>query len=199
VITVQPAAARYRSERGGVTTWHCFSSGDHYDPGNVAFGPIVACDEHEVAGGAGFDRHSHARVELLSWVLEGELRHEDPSGRVQLIRPGHAQHQLAGRGIEHAERNASGSAPLRFVQLWLLTDGDEPDYEITTPPIRLGAGRFAVLAGNGRIGPGPAFAFAAAGEFTINGHGLRAGDALRSDGEALAVRGAGELLVVELS
>jgi quercetin 2,3-dioxygenase len=200
VIEVHRAATRYRTDQPGIITWHSFSSGAHYDADNVSYGPVVACDEHLLDPGAGFERHRHARVELVTWVLDGMLRHEDASGRVRVVAPGWAQYQLAGAGIEHSERNASDSAPLHFVQLWLLADEDIPDYDLAPPPLALRSGRFAVAHAcrDDEIRAAAVHAFVAAGRFTVAGHDLGPGDSVRAD-EPLTVTGDGELLLVELT
>ncbi len=199
MITVQHAAARWRTERGGITTWHGFSSGAHYDPDNVSFGPLIACDEHVLAGGAGFERHAHMRVELVSWVLSGVLQHEDSTGRRRTVEPGEVQHQVAGRRIEHAEGNASAVQPLRFVQFWLLTDVDEPRYARRAAPLSLTAGRFVVLGGrpDAVTVTGSLYAYVARGRFTLAAQELRAGDSLRAVDDTVSISGLGELLILE--
>jgi redox-sensitive bicupin YhaK (pirin superfamily) len=201
VIAVHRSADRYRTDQPGITTWHSFSSGPHYDPANLAFGPVVACDEHLVDPGAGFGEHPHARVELVSWVLDGSLEHADATGRTRVVVPGKAQYQLAGTGIRHAERNASASAPLHFVQFWLLTDEDVPDYDLATPPLNLAVGRFSVLRGCDEQ-PLPltskVHVYVGTGVYDVSGRDLRPGDSLRASDERLTVTGDGELLVLEL-
>jgi quercetin 2,3-dioxygenase len=201
MITVHRAADRFRTDQPGITTWHSFSSGPHYDPRNLAFGPVVACDEHLVDPAGGFDEHPHARVELVSWVLDGSLEHEDASGRTRVVVPGKAQYQLAGTGIRHAERNASSSAPLHFVQFWLLTDEDVPDYDLATPPLNLAAGRFSVLRScdeEALPAAGAVHLFVGTGSYDVSGHDLRPGDSVRATDEALTVSGDGQLLLLEL-
>ncbi len=195
MISVLRAADRFRTELDGIATRHCFSSGAHYDPENVACGPVIACDEHVVEPGAGFERHRHTGVELISWVLAGELRHESAT-RARTIGPGLVQHQLAGAPLEHAERNASDTRPLRFVQLWLLADSDGHAYDVGPPPTPLLAGQFDVRTGAGVVEAG--FLFVARGTFTVAGHELHEGDSLRADRQVLPVTGAGELLVVSV-
>jgi quercetin 2,3-dioxygenase len=200
LIAVHRAADRFRTVQPGITSWHSFSSGSHYDATNLSFGPVVACDEHLLDPGAGFDRHAHARVELVSWVLDGALRHEDGAGRSRVVVPGRAQYQLAGTGIQHSEGNASDSAPLQFVQLWLLTDEDVPDYDLAQPPVNLSVGRFTVLRScRDEVVRAPAcHLYVAVGQYEVAGHALRAGDSLRATGERVTMTGDGELLLVEL-
>jgi hypothetical protein len=198
VITIHRAAQRFRTEQPGITTWHCFSSGAHYDEQNLSFGPVVACDEHLLDPGAGFERHAHARLELISWVLEGGLGHEDSAGRIRVVVPGRAQYQLAGGGIEHSESNVSRTEPLHFVQLWLMCDEYLPDYDVAQPPLNLAAGTFAVLRGCAdEVVPAAPFvyAFVGAGEYLLDGETLRAGDSVRASDDELRVTGSGQLLV----
>jgi quercetin 2,3-dioxygenase len=197
VIDIRRAADRYRVEQPGITTWHCFSSGAYFDPDNVAFGRLVACDEHLVAPGGGFTAHQHRGVELVSWVLEGTLAHEDSAGRRRLVVPGQAQYQLAGAGIQHSERNASTLEPLRFVQLWLLTDAELTSYDVTTPPVTLSVGDFDVLTRcrSTQLAAPLIHLFVGSGNFHVAGHDLAAGDSVRIT-NAVEVDGDGELLVV---
>jgi quercetin 2,3-dioxygenase len=198
VIRVQRAAQRNRTDSAGITTWHCFSSGGHYDPDNVAFGPVIACDEHLVAAGAGFERHRHAHVELVSWVLDGALRHSDPAGRSTTVPPGQLQYQLAGAPIEHAEANASGNQPLRFVQVWLLTETDATAYVVQAPPLALAAGTVSVVehAAGLAVRARTVFGFVGAGRFTVGGRELSAGDSVRASDDAVTVTGDGRLLLI---
>jgi redox-sensitive bicupin YhaK (pirin superfamily) len=199
VIDVRRAADRYRVEQLGITTWHSFSAGAFYDPDNVAFGRLVACDEHLVAPGAGFDDHAHAGTELISWVLEGTLAHSGPAGLRRIIRPGQAQYQLAGRGIRHGEHNASSLEPLRFVQLAVLTDEELPTYDVAEPPLALSVGRFDVLtrARSTRIEGALVHLFVGRGNFHTAGVDIAAGDSVRAAGP-VEVDGDGELLVVSV-
>jgi redox-sensitive bicupin YhaK (pirin superfamily) len=202
MITLHRAADRYRTEQPGITTWHSFSSGPHYDPDNLAFGPVVACDEHLIDPGAGFEQHPHARVELVSWVLDGSLEHEDGTGRTRVVVPGKAQYQLAGSGIRHTERNASSSAPLHFVQLWLLTEEDVPDYDLAAPPLNLTSGRFSVLRhcdDEPVPAAGAVHLYVGTGTYAVGGHQLRPGDSVRAADERLTISGDGQLLVLEVS
>lgn len=201
MIDVRRAAQRYQTVSPGITTWHCFASGAHYDPDNVAFGPVIACDEHLLAPGAGFDAHRHARVELVSWVLDGALQHADGSGRVEIVRLGAVQYQRAGTGIEHAERNASGDRPVRFVQLWLLDDADVSDYRLAEPPLALDRGVCTVLreCRDEQVAAAPfAHLYVASGAFAVAGVTLRAGDSARVVSEDVPVTGTGQLLVVRV-
>ncbi|KHL18643.1 UNVERIFIED_CONTAM: hypothetical protein LK11_05890 [Mumia flava] len=126
---------RYVSVRDGITTRHSFSYGDHYDPDNVAFGPLRAVNEELLAPGAGYDAHAHADVEIVTWVLDGALAHADSTGVDGTVRPGEVQHVSARTGIEHTERNASATEPLRFLQMMLAPSPDELASPDPGPPV----------------------------------------------------------------
>jgi quercetin dioxygenase-like cupin family protein len=198
VIEVHRAADRFETVQPGITTRHCLSSGAHYDEANTGFGPLVAVDEHVLAPGAGFARHAHHGVDIVSWVLDGTLRHEDSSGRVELVQRGTGQVQPAGSGIEHAEGNGSDSVPLRFVQLVLLGDIATAGYLPGRPPWHVGTGEFAVLhpaEPTELTRAGYLHVFLATGTVRLGDQRLRAGDSARLRDTAVSVEGDGELLV----
>ena len=123
------ADQRFRTVGDGVQTSHSFSYGAHYDPDRIRFGPIMAINTEHVEPGRGYDVHHHADTEIVTWVLTGVLHHEDSTGHAGEIRPGTVQRLSAGSGVRHAERNASDSEPLVFVQMMLASDHDgEPAY-----------------------------------------------------------------------
>ncbi|SCK40444.1 pirin family protein [Streptomyces sp. WMMB 322] len=142
MLQVWRGSDRYRGgdEAAGIDTRHAFSFSGFYDPDNVGFGQLVACNEERLAPGAGFPEHPHRDVEIVTWVVEGELEHIDSTGRTSRVRAGDVQRMGAGSGVRHIERNA-GPGPLCFVQMWLVpgssgsgTDGrggsGEPEYEV---------------------------------------------------------------------
>lgn len=121
---IRRGSQRYVSRREGTTTWHSFSYGDHYDSSNLRLGPLQAVNEELVEPGFGYSSHRHEDVEIVTWVLDGALRHEDSTGNRGIVRPGQVQHVSAGRGLDHVEQNASATEPLRFVQMMLApSDG----------------------------------------------------------------------------
>ncbi|MCL8252519.1 pirin family protein [Aeromicrobium fastidiosum] len=123
------AERRFHTAGDGVETWHSFSYGVHYDPEQIGFGPIMAINTEHVAPGRGYDVHEHADVEIVTWVLEGVLRHEDSTGQSGDVRPGTAQRLSAGTGVRHSERNGSDTEPLVFVQTMLRSSRDDaPEY-----------------------------------------------------------------------
>lgn len=116
-----------RNDAEGKETWHSFSFGNHYDPERIGFGPIMAINEERLAPGAGYEPHVHRDVDIVTWVLEGTLAHEDSTGIGGLIEPGTLQYLSAGPGVTHSENNASTSEPLVFVQMMVRADlVDEP-------------------------------------------------------------------------
>ncbi|MGW6918434.1 pirin family protein [Kitasatospora sp. NPDC054939] len=125
------AERRRSAPEEGVETRHAFSFAGHYDPRNTHFGALLACNEELIAPGAGYPEHRHRDTEILTWVLSGALAHRDDHGHGGVVRPGMVQHQSAGSGIVHTERNVGGAAePVRFVQMWLQPDafGAPPAY-----------------------------------------------------------------------
>lgn len=139
-VQVRRAADRFHTVGDGVETWHSFSYGSHYDPGNVGFGPLMAVNVEHVAPGRGYDQHDHSDVEIVTWVLEGALLHEDSTGQSGVIRPGTAQRLSAGTGVQHSERNASPDEALVFVQV-MLASRHETDPEYAQVNVDVVAGR----------------------------------------------------------
>ncbi len=127
---------RRAADRGLTTTpWlesrHSFSFGDHYEPDNTHFGLLLVNNDDIVAPGTGFDTHPHRDMEIVTWVLEGELAHQDSTGNQGVIYPGLAQRMSAGSGILHSEKNGSPTRPVHFVQMWVIPDetGITPGYQ----------------------------------------------------------------------
>ncbi|MFJ7072988.1 pirin family protein [Streptomyces sp. NPDC098781] len=132
-MDVRRAAERYPGgdPASGIASRHAFSFGPHYDPDNLRFGAMIACNEERLAPGAGFDEHPHSHTEIVTWVVEGELTHRDSTGHETRVGPGDVQRLSSAGGVRHVERN-DADAPLTFVQTWLapLTPGGDPAYEI---------------------------------------------------------------------
>lgn len=114
---------------------HSFSFGGHYDPSNTSFGLLLVSNDDVVAPNTGFSSHPHRDMEIITWVLDGELVHQDSTGHTGLITPGLAQRMSAGSGIFHSEMNATrtggGRGPVHFVQMWVLpdTERERPSYQ----------------------------------------------------------------------
>jgi mannose-6-phosphate isomerase-like protein (cupin superfamily) len=190
-IDIRAAADRFVAEHDGITSWHCFSAGGYYDPANTSFGTMIGCDEHRLAGGAGFARHAHRGVEIVSVVLAGALRHET-DGEAVSIGPGEILWQSAGAGLSHVEANA-GDEELRFVQTTWLVERSGPDWAVRVAPFAVGGGSFAVSSGPVQT-VGPAHVYVAGGSFDIAGMPLVSGDSVRAD-EPVVITGAGRVLV----
>ncbi|MFD3333389.1 pirin family protein [Streptomyces sp. NPDC058700] len=130
---IQRAAERYPGgdPAAGIETRHALSFGPHYDPDNLRFGALLACNEERLAPGAGFDEHPHSHTEIVTWVVEGELTHHDTAGHTTVVRAGDLQRLSAADGVRHVERN-DADVPLVFVQMWLapLSPAGEPSYEV---------------------------------------------------------------------
>ena len=130
-IEVRRAASRPTTSADGLVSRHSFSFGPHYDPTNVGHAVLVAHNDDDVRAGSGYDTHPHRDLEIVTWVLEGGLRHEDSSGRAGLVVPGLLQRLSAGSGVRHSEHHDRSSGPaVRFVQMWVLPDetGLTPSY-----------------------------------------------------------------------
>lgn len=146
-MRVLRAGDRFVTRADGVLTAHCFSYGAHFEPTNTGFGALVACNDEHLEPGRGYDLHAHRDAEIVTWVVHGTLTHEDSTGRRRELPAGSVQRLSAGAGVRHAERNASSTAPLRFVQMWLRPDvaGTEPSYSYDEP--FLTTGRWTDLVG----------------------------------------------------
>ncbi|WP_405467393.1 pirin family protein [Streptomyces jietaisiensis] len=196
-MDVRRAGTRYPGgdASAGISSRYAFSFGPHYDPGNLRFGPLIACNEERLAPGAGFDEHPHSHTEIVTWVVEGELTHRDSAGHATVIRPGDVQHLSAAAGVRHVERN-DGAVPLTFVQMWLAprTPGGTPSYEVipgiadSTPYALPAAGAMLHVR---RLAPGARTALPEAphvyvhvvrGDVRLRGAHLHPGDAARLTG-----------------
>ncbi|HEV7433181.1 MAG TPA: pirin family protein [Steroidobacteraceae bacterium] len=148
MLTVRPAAKRGHAQHGWLDSWHSFSFADYYDPQHVHFGPLRVINEDRVQANQGFGTHSHADMEIISYVLEGELQHKDSMGTGSVIRPGDVQRMSAGRGVQHSEFNPSPTEAVHFLQIWILPDarGIAPEYEQRTIPDSEKRGRLRLIA-----------------------------------------------------
>ncbi|MFC7308585.1 pirin family protein [Streptomyces monticola] len=217
MMDVRRADERYRGgdAAAGIESRHAFSFGPHYDPGNLRFGAIIACNEERLAPGAGFDEHPHSHTEIVTWVVQGELTHRDSTGHESVVRPGDVQRLSAGGGVRHVERNA-GQDPLTFVQMWLapLEPGGDPSYEVvhgiadSTPYAVPAAGAMLHVR---RLGPGERTAVPDApfvyvhvvrGEVRLGDVELTTGDSARisaEEGLELTAASTAELLLWEMN
>jgi len=197
------------ADHGWLKSFHTFSFADYFDPEHVEFGPLRVINEDRVAGGAGFGTHGHRDMEIISYVLEGELAHKDSMGNGSTIRPGDVQRMSAGTGVRHSEFNPNPKVPVHFLQIWVqpAARNIEPSYEekrfsaqekrgrlrlIVSPDradgsllihqdARVYAGLFTGdERAEFRTAPGRRiYLHVARGALTANGTALEAGDALR--------------------
>src|SRR2546427_9013027 len=211
-MDVRRAADRFHTNIGWLDSHHSFSFGSHYDPDNTHHGLLLVSNDDRVRAGTGFTTHPHRDMEIITWVLDGELEHKDTTGHQGLIYPGLAQRMSAGRGIWHSEMNPSGDSDVHFVQMWVLPDTEavDPSYQqldINSEldrgglvPLASGRGHEAAISirqqtavlWGGRLRPGEtvrvpdaphAHVFIARGEAELESAGrLGAGDAARLTG-----------------
>jgi hypothetical protein len=211
-FAVQRSGERYYADHGWLKTYHSFSFADYFDPRNVQWGALRVFNDDRVAGGTGFPPHPHRDMEILTYVFDGELEHQDSMGNRGIVGPGGVQFMSAGTGVRHSEFNASGERELHLVQMWVLpgekgtppsygqkdftlADRDErwlivasgePGVEAPIALTQQATLRVAHLNGTQlehTMNPDRfGFLFAGKGEVTANGETLREGDAVRMQG-----------------
>ncbi len=214
MITLRPAAERGHAAHGWLESSHSFSFADYYEPAHMGYGPLRVINEDRVQPGMGFGTHGHRDMEILSYVLEGQLEHNDNMGNGSIIVPGDVQRMSAGRGVLHSEYNPSRENGVHFLQIWIepKVRGIAPGYEQAHVDDAAKRGRLALIAGPAgsaaavtinqdarvyatlvdgdervvhTVAPGRrAYVHVARGNVDVNGVALAAGDAAKIENEA---------------
>ena len=209
MIEIRKSEERGYADHGWLKSYHSFSFAEYYDPGHIQFGPLRVINEDRVAPGMGFGTHGHRDMEIISYVLEGELAHRDSMGNGSVIRPGDVQRMSAGTGVRHSEYNHAAHETTHFLQIWIMPNqiGIEPGYEekrfdavdkrgrlrlvgsadgaegsvVIHQDVRLYAGLFdGDEAASVAVAPGRrAYVHVARGRVSVNGQPLEAGDAAK--------------------
>ena len=206
---IRRSAERGFADHGWLKSFHTFSFADYFDPKHIEFGPLRVINEDRVEAGAGFGTHGHRDMEIISYVLDGELAHKDSMGNGSTLRPGDVQRMSAGNGVRHSEFNPSAREAVHFLQIWIQPDrhGIEASYEEKRFAAEEKQGRLRLIASPDRaegsvlihqdarvyaglfsgaekadlkIAPGRGvYVHVARGKVTANDNPLSAGDALQ--------------------
>ena len=213
MLTLRKSEERGYADHGWLKSFHSFSFAGYYDPEHMGFGNLRVINEDRIAPGTGFGNHGHRDMEIISYVLSGELAHRDTLGNVKGIPPGEVQRMSAGRGVMHSEFNHAKDRTTHFLQIWIEPNetGIEPSYEqkgfadsekrgklrlVASPDgaqgsvlihadARVYAGLFdgAEQATLALDGKRPVYVHLVRGELEVNGTRLSAGDAAKLQGE----------------
>ena len=214
MLTVRKSSERGYADHGWLKSFHSFSFGGYHDPEHMGWGNLRVINEDRIAPGTGFGTHGHSDMEIISYVLTGNLAHKDSIGNVKGIPPGDVQRMSAGRGVQHSEFNHAPNDTTHFLQIWIEPNvtGIPPSYEQKTfsdvekqGVLRLvaspdGAHESVVIHADARLYSGlldgaqtaalaldparKAYVHVVRGAVSVNGVALSAGDAALLEGEA---------------
>jgi len=151
----RPASERGMADHGWLKSAHSFSFANYHDPRFMGFGPLRVINDDKVAPGRGFPTHPHENFEIFSYVLDGQLEHQDSMGNGSVVGAGGVQYMSAGTGVRHSEFNPSSDSPVHFLQIWVMPDvqNQAPRYETKDILPTDKDGKLALfLSGDGREG-----------------------------------------------
>ncbi len=207
MLTIRKSEERGLADHGWLKSFHSFSFAEYFDPQHMGWGNLRVINEDRIAPGTGFGTHGHRDMEIISYVLSGNLAHQDSMGNVKGIPPGDVQRMSAGSGVRHSEFNHAQGEQTHFLQIWIEPNvrGIPPSYEQKTVPEAAKRGRLALVAApesgahtvkihaDARMYAGlfdegeqdslaldaqrKAYVFVVRGQLRANGHALHAGDA----------------------
>lgn len=152
---IRRAEERGHADHGWLKSAHTFSFASYFDPEFRGFRDLLVINDDRVAAGRGFGTHPHTDMEIVTWVIDGALAHEDTMGNREVLRAGEVQRMSAGTGIRHSEMNASSSAPVHFLQMWVMPaeKGMAPSYEQKSFDVQERKGRWrTILTPDGAAG-----------------------------------------------
>ena len=222
MMQIRRSQERGYADHGWLESFHSFSFAGYHDPRHMGFGPLRVINEDRVAPGAGFGAHGHRDMEIISYVLHGNLAHQDSMGNIKGIPAGDIQRMSAGTGVRHSEFNHAPSDTTHFLQIWIEPNvkGIVPEYDQRSIPESLKRGRLALLASpdgaedsirihaDARLFAGlfdgdesaslvidpqrKAYVHLIRGKLLVNGHTLQGGDALMVAGEPALQMSQGE-------